>query len=276
MKLSLENNSFIHPLIGFSWRSDTLWASAKSVAAENGPKLANLVSNIKNECPDTDIRLVAHSLGARVVLSSLESLHENQTWNNNNFTIKSVDLLGATVDDEEVSTNPVDILIDPTNLGTPKSAYGQAIEAVVTNFTNSFSSKDNMLEPNPEKPFYPFQVYPSFETDLALGQNGYQKIPYDIKAAKSLSDNYIENDVKDELVANCDADGDGKIDLPFVDGQSITRGDNHRGYLGYRNVNDNSIISDDGAIDIVVNKWNNKTSNPSPNLELSSICHDNL
>ena len=276
VKLSLENNSFIHPLIGFSWRSDTLWASAKSVAAENGPKLANLVSNIKNECPDTDIRLVAHSLGARVVLSSLESLHENQTWNNNNFTIKSVDLLGATVDDEEVSTNPVDILIDPTNLGTPKSAYGQAIEAVVTNFTNSFSSKDNMLEPNPEKPFYPFQVYPSFETDLALGQNGYQKIPYDIKAAKSLSDNYIENDVKDELVANCDADGDGKIDLPFVDGQFITRGDNHRGYLGYRNVNDNSIISHDGAIDIVVNKWNNKTSNPSPNLELSSICHDNL
>ena len=42
-----------------------------------------------------DIRLLAHSLGARVVLSNLESLHENKTWNNNNFTIKSVDLLGA-------------------------------------------------------------------------------------------------------------------------------------------------------------------------------------
>ena len=77
-------------------------------------------------------------------------------------------------------TNPQDILIDMTNLGTPKSDYGQAIEAVVTNFTNSFSSKDNTLEPNPEKPIYPF-----FETDLALGQSGYQKVPYDIKRITS-------------------------------------------------------------------------------------------
>ena len=180
VKLSLENNSFIHPLIGFSWPSDTAWFGAKFVAAENGPKLANLITDVKNACPDTDIRLLAQSLGARVVLSSLDSLHKNQTCNNNNFTIKSVDLLGAAVDDEEVSTNPQDILIDQTNWGTPKSDYGHAIEAVVTNFTNSFSSKDNLLEPNPEKPYYPFQIYPSFETDRALGQNGYQKIPYNI------------------------------------------------------------------------------------------------
>ena len=275
VKLSLENNSFIHPLIGFSWPSDTLWVSAKSIAAENGPKLAKLISDVKNECPGTDIRLLAHSLGARVVLSSLDSLHNNQTWNNNNFTIRSVDLLGAAIDDEEVSTNPIDILIDLTNVGTPKSGYGQAIEAVVTNFTNSFSSKDNMLEPNPEKPYYPFQVYPSFETDLALGQSGYQKVPYDINTAESLPDIYIENNVKDELVANCDADGDRKIDLPFSKGQSITAGDNHRGYLGYRNVTEKSEITDDGAINLIVENWNNETTNTSPNLESSSICHDN-
>jgi pimeloyl-ACP methyl ester carboxylesterase len=266
VKLSLENNSFIHPLIVFSWPSNTDWSDARSIAAENGPKLANLIFSIKNECPSTDIRLVAHSLGARAVLSSLESLHQNQTWNNNNFTIKSVDLLGAAVDDEEVSTNPDDILIDPTNFGTPKSAYGQAIEAVVTNFTNFFSSKDNTLEPNLEKPIYPF-----FETDLALGQSGYQKIPYKIK----LPGNYNENDVKDELVAYCDADGDHKIDFPFVDGQIITTGDNHRGYLGYRNPVDNSTIIDDGAINIVVDGWINRTSTKiSPNLESSSICPD--
>jgi Alpha/beta hydrolase of unknown function (DUF900) len=266
VKLSLENNSYIHPLIGFSWPSDTDWFSARSIAAENGPKLANLISNVKNECPGTDIRLLAHSLGARVVLSSLDSLHENKTWNNNNFTIKSTDLLGAAVDDEEVSTNPQDILIDMTNLGTPKSDYGQAIEAVVINFTNSFSSKDNTLEPNPEKPIYPF-----FETDLALGQSGYQKVPYDI--TRSLPNNYIENDVKDELVANCDADGDHEIDFPFVDGQTITTGDNHRGYLGYRNVTNNSTVTDDGAINLIVESWNNnETSNASSNLESSTIC----
>ena len=269
VKLSLENNSFIHPLIGFSWPSNTDWSDARSIAAENGPKLANLISSIKNECPSTGIRLVAHSLGARVVLSSLDSLHQNQTWNNNNFTIKSVDLLGAAVDDEEVSTNPGDILIDPTNFGTPKSAYGQAIKTVVTNFTNFFSSKDNTLEPNLEKPIYPF-----FETDLALGQSGYQKIPYDIKAARSLPDNFIENDVKDELIANCDTDGDKKIDFPFENDQTITTGDNHRGYLGYRNVTDNSKIIDDGAINLIVENWNNDTSNTSQNSQSSSICRN--
>ena len=70
---------------------------------------------------------------------------------------------------------------------------------------------------------------------------------------ESLPNNYIENDVKDELVANCDADGDKKIDFPFVEGQHITTGDNHRGYLGYRrNVTNNSTITDDGAINLMV------------------------
>jgi Alpha/beta hydrolase of unknown function (DUF900) len=269
VKLSLENDSFIHPLIGFSWPSNTGWPDAKLIAAENGPKLANLISDVKNECPDTDIRLVAHSLGARVVLSSLDTLYKNETWNSNNFIITSVDLLGAAVDDEEVSTNHIDILNDPTNLGSPKSDYGQAIAAVATNFTNFYSSKDNTLEPNFEKPIYPF-----FETDLALGQSGYQKVPYDIKITKSLPDNYIEKDIKDELVANCDADGDRNIDFPFENDQTITIGDNHRGYLGYRNMTENSKITDDGAINLIVENWYNEISNASPNLEASTICHN--
>jgi hypothetical protein len=241
----------------------------KLIAAENGPKLANLISDVKNECPGTDIRLIAHSLGAKVVVSSLDTLYKNETWNSNNFTIASVDLLGAAVDDEEVSTNHIDILNDPTNLGSPKSDYGQAIAAVVTNFTNFYSSKDNTLEPNFEKPIYPF-----FETDLALGQSGYQKVPYDIKITKSLPDNYIERDIKDELVANCDADGDRNIDFPFENDQTITIGDNHRGYLGYRNITDNSKITDDGAINLIVENWNNEISDASPNLESSTKCHN--
>jgi hypothetical protein len=179
--------------------------------------------------------------------------------------------LGVTVDDEEVSANPQDILIDQTNWGTPKSDYGQAIEAVVTNFTNSFSSKDTMLEPIPEKPYYPFQIYPSFESDRALGQSGYQKIPYNINITKSLPDNYTENDVKDQLPLNSDADGDGKCDLriPVTNICTIIEiGDNHRGYLGYRNPVNNLTIIDDGAIDVVVNRWINRTStNTSLNVE---------
>jgi Alpha/beta hydrolase of unknown function (DUF900) len=273
VKLSLQDNNHTGPLIGFSWPSDTVWFGANFIAAENGPRLAELISHIKNECPDTNIRLLAHSLGARVVLSGLDSLHTNQTWNNNNFTIKSVDLLGAAMDDEEVSNSSRDILIDQTNWGTPKSDYGHAIEREAINFTNYFSSKDNVLEPNFEKPYPPFQIYPSFEADRALGQNGYQKNPdipiYDVK--KSLPKNYVEKEVKDELVANCDADGDKKVDFPFAEGQLITTGDNHRGYLGYRNVTNNSTITDDGAINLIVENWKNEPSNASPTLESSTI-----
>ena len=76
-------------------------------------------------------------------------------------------------------------------------------------------------------------------------------------------------------MANCDADGDHEIDFPFFDGQTITTGDNHRGYLGYRNPIDNTTIIDDGAINIVADSWINRTSaKTSPNLESSSICPD--
>ena len=39
--------------------------------------------------------------------------------------------MAAAVDNEEVSINPADILIDYINWGTPKSDYGQAIEEEV-------------------------------------------------------------------------------------------------------------------------------------------------
>jgi hypothetical protein len=60
------------------------------------------------------IRIAGHSLVAMVVLSSLDSLYKNAIWKNNNYTISSVHLMGAAVDDEEVSNNWRDILDDLT------------------------------------------------------------------------------------------------------------------------------------------------------------------
>jgi hypothetical protein len=37
-----------------------------------------------HHCPDDKIRVASHSLGARVVLSALQTLAENTTTNNNN------------------------------------------------------------------------------------------------------------------------------------------------------------------------------------------------
>jgi esterase/lipase superfamily enzyme len=80
------------------------------------PHLAKFIIDTMNKCKqqpaeEIKIRLIAHSLGTRVVLSSLDSLNKNQSWNNSNFAITSVHLVAAAVDDEEVSMYPRDIRI---------------------------------------------------------------------------------------------------------------------------------------------------------------------
>jgi esterase/lipase superfamily enzyme len=81
--------------------------------------LAKFVVDFKKKCPDSEVRLVAHSLGSRVVLSSLQSLNNDEQFANlgtninktsTSKIIKSVHLMGAAVDDEQLSMNPLDCI----------------------------------------------------------------------------------------------------------------------------------------------------------------------
>ena len=272
VKMSLEKNNYTHPLVGFSWDSDTEWNAAQFLAKWNGPKLADYTVGLMDNCKqhhgkDIKIRLIGHSLGARVILSSLDSLHKNATWNNSNFKVASVDLLGATVDDEEVTLNPGDILVDRTNWGSPKSDYGGAIQEEVVRFYNLYNPKDNVFE----------SIYPLFEGDFALGQSGHQILPYTI----TFPTNYEDISVTDQIKAIHDADGIeadvfglchnnneyckiksegwdfGFCNLlifpPICQPPGI--GDNHAGYIGFRNLTNLDLLADDGAMDVVVSKW---------------------
>jgi len=270
VKLSLENknNSYYIPVVGFSWPSDTPWVAAKFVAKENGPKLANFTLDLMNSCKqqhnkDIKIRLIGHSLGARVILSSLDSLHKDPLWNRAGFKITSVHLIGAAVDNEEVSKDPQDILSDQTNWGTVKSDYGEAIEKEVVKFYNLYNPKDKVLGPNSLSPFSPFQIYPSFEGDLALGQNGSQTFPKISLPTK----NYVDINVTKEIPFNKDADGDGHCDhlrltLKPVKWTCVITGagDSHFGYFGFRDPAHNTELKDDGAMNIVVDNWRNTRS----------------
>ncbi|HSF00400.1 MAG TPA: alpha/beta hydrolase, partial [Nitrososphaeraceae archaeon] len=114
-RLSLNNTKYNITVIGFNWDSNITvqvkeWEIAKDVAKSNGLKLAQFILDFKKDCPNTDIRLIAHSLGSRIVLSSLDFLNKNPEWNNKNFKIESLHLLGAAVDNEEVSKDPFDIV----------------------------------------------------------------------------------------------------------------------------------------------------------------------
>jgi hypothetical protein len=257
------NNSYLIPIILFSWDSDTPfdiegngWRTAKGIADENGPLLANSILGLKNDCPQSGVRIIAHSLGTRVIFNALASLDTNQEWNGNNFKIASMHLMGAAVDNEEVSKRASDTG-DSTH--DDDEVYGGAIERQVVKTYNLFNPEDNILQPQRS----PYTYYPLYERDNALGNNGAQ-------LRISIPANYTDRNVQDQIPENpridmTDANGDYRCDLPewiFVPVfpywiftcRIDSIGDNHMGYMGFRDASTQTLV-DDGAIDIVVGDW---------------------
>jgi hypothetical protein len=266
LKMSLKDAEYNHPLVGFSWDSDTQidpegvgWNIAKLIAKENGPKLAKFIIDLKNYCIEhhgnnIKLRLVAHSLGSRVILSALDSLNNNNIWKSSHFKISTVNLLGGAVDNYEVLKNNNEIPIH-SNI---KAFYGNAIQNQVINFYNMYNFEDDVLEEKIyaewDEPIY----YPWYEgDDMAIGQNPL------LETASQMPSNYKNIDVQDEIIYEQDADKDGdECDLPNLYYKSfwgldictiVGHGDNHLGYIGFRNL-DKSLM-DNGAIDEVVKSW---------------------
>ena len=213
IQTSLNYNNYRIPLVGFSWDSKVLWEIAKTNAKENGPKLAQYIVDFNNKCPTTKIHVIAHSLGAAVVDSALVILDKNTTWNDSKIT--SVHLLGAAINNTLITHNT------------------HAIENLVGQFYNLFDPEDDGLKVN------------QLENRQPLGLVGAPKgiVPV----------NYVDINVVYEIPPFSDADGDGNVEECFEDINPVkVWGDNHCGYIGFRQPFSNSLL-DDGAIDIVVN-----------------------
>jgi pimeloyl-ACP methyl ester carboxylesterase len=110
MMVSLLHNDYRFPLAAFDYDSgfpiiEQSWYEGNLIANKNGPKLAQFVTDYKNNCPQDKVRILGHSMGTRVTLSALNTLYSNQEWNDKNFKLESVHLMGASVDDEIVSMN---------------------------------------------------------------------------------------------------------------------------------------------------------------------------
>jgi hypothetical protein len=230
---SLNHNNYRIPLVGFSWDSKTdlnriiAWNEAKIEAKEIGPELAKFIKAFKDKCPDTHIRLIAHSLGAAVINSTLVSLDntqqawENNSSNNNSKIIRSIHLLGAAINNTLIAKN---------------TTLGNATEHMVDKFYNLYNPQDDGLLIN--------QI---FEKHDPLGLIG--------APSRNIPVNYNETNVAYEIPPFSDADGDGNLEECFEDIKPvIVRGDNHCGYMGFRQPFLPSLI-DDGAIDIVVRDW---------------------
>ena len=83
VKEAFRKNNYDIPVVGFSWDSDVgilNFNDAKIIANMNGPKLAKAIIDIKDESPSTKIKLIGHSLGSRVILQTLQTLHDGEKY----------------------------------------------------------------------------------------------------------------------------------------------------------------------------------------------------
>lgn len=88
-----ENSGYGEPVVGFTWGSLSLWVTAKKKAMSMGEVLAGFVDDYKAEHTNTDIHIVGHSLGARVVGSTLQ----------NTDNVSTASVLGAAIPAGSVS-----------------------------------------------------------------------------------------------------------------------------------------------------------------------------
>lgn len=225
--MSIGANNYQTCLVGFTWDSNSAisidgWQIAKTTAENSGLNLAQFILDYKTRCKDTNIRLIAHSLGASVVNSTLVTLNNNEKWNSNGFKITSIHLLGAAINNDAIARN---------------TTLGKAIEKLVGDFYNLYDPEDNMLE----------YVYNHIENHDALGLLGVQhNLP--------LPRHYHERNIESELVPISDADANNSLDC--FDSFVILPGDNHCGYMGYRMLHPfDNLLRDDGSIDVVVQDW---------------------
>jgi hypothetical protein len=229
-KLSLTANGCHIPITGFSWDSNTSpnptgWGIAKSIASQNGIKLAKFISDFKTVHQDVNIRIIAHSLGAKVVESALMALDKNNKGTRNRHTpqyyIASIHLMGAAINDASASKN---------------TAFGCSIENNVYRFYNLYNPEDNALK----------RAYVNTENQNPLGL-------YGIRKGEPSPANYAERNVKFEIPPLKRASG---LYQSFCDRAVYGWGDNHCGYIGFREPYPfNRFLKDDGAINVIVDDW---------------------
>jgi hypothetical protein len=291
--LSLQHSGYNNiPVIGFSWDSNTAfslddistsqrgWNIAKNIANKNGPILAQFIDNFKQECTEDKLRIIAHSLGTRVVLSAIQSLYvnHNTTIPPSSRTITSVHLLGPAVNDEQVSLVENGCSIN----SPPLQCSRDAIDSEVIHFYNLYNPQDNMLAyeqwsiPFCLNPFLPATCYTidiDYPSPYHYTEGGNPLGAYPILGEINVPENYREYNVLPYVSVDDDADKYGGCDLtidlssynPFFPSGThyctITKtGDNHFGYMGYRSETNRKEVTDSGAMELVVQQWENENN----------------
>jgi hypothetical protein len=131
----LRQLGYSHPVIGFSYDSNTKGVQYKShelhatktgviIAKKNGKHLAKFLIDTKRKFPNLKIRLMGHSLGSQVILSTLHNLK-------NKPLVESAYIFGASI---------------PSSSVLPKNS-GHIIQKTIRHkFVNYYSKFDGVLK----------------------------------------------------------------------------------------------------------------------------------
>jgi len=112
-KRRLKKLGYVNPVIGFSYDSNTKGAHLKKseahalrvgqkIAKQNGYNLSRFIIDFKKKNPNTRIRLIGHSLGTEVILSTIKKLATNPK---NNNIIESVYFFGSSLENNFAQSN---------------------------------------------------------------------------------------------------------------------------------------------------------------------------
>ncbi len=133
----LRRLGYHYPVVGYSYDSNTtgghLMAFAKHglavgqmIAKKNGRNLAIFIEDFKSISPKTKLRLIGHSLGSQVILSTVERLSKNQ----NIGIVESAHFFGASI---------------PSSVPSSKK-YGPLLQRVIRGkIVNYYSPNDEVL-----------------------------------------------------------------------------------------------------------------------------------
>ncbi len=138
-KNRLRKLGYSYPVIGYSYDSNTTGAHlikyakrslsvGQKIAKKNGKNLGKFIEDFKSENPNIKIRLMGHSLGTQVILSTLEYLAKKKK----NFgIIEGVYFFGASITEEIPSSKK----------------YGKILQNIVNKkIVNHYAPTDEVLK----------------------------------------------------------------------------------------------------------------------------------
>jgi len=137
-KNKLKKLGYSYPIIGYSYDSNTTGAhlikyakrslaAGQVIAKKNGRNLGKFIEDFKVNSPSTKIRLIGHSLGSQVIISTLQYLAKKKK---NTGIVESVYLFGASITGDIPASKK----------------YGKILQDIVnTKIVNHYAPSDEVL-----------------------------------------------------------------------------------------------------------------------------------